>query len=338
MTLEPTDATQSASSFQVVALHDGHLAGAAELFTAGYRAARLRVPLLPARHEDAEAIALKLRQLAEGQPGVAAIRDGLVVGYLLGQVMPDFRGRRSIYVPEWAHGADGPDRSHIYREMYAALSPKWIDDGCCTHLITVLADQQDVLDAFFWLGFGMICVDAMRDLRPVNGRLAQIEIRRAGSADSNAVLEFAGGIQRHMAEAPMFIPLTDPVDMETIDKRLADPAQAIFLAFRDNEPVAYIHIQPASTSAAYVILDAKTASIRGAFARESYRGKGITTVLLSRAIKWARSAGYERCSVDFESQNIPGHRFWQKHFQPVCYSVIRHIDERMFGDREGRTA
>jgi hypothetical protein len=33
--------------------------------------------------------------------------------------------------------------------------------------------------------------------------------------------------------------------------------------------------------------------------------------------------------VDFEPQNIPAAHFWLKHFQPVCYSLIRHVDERI---------
>ena len=34
------------------------------------------------------------------------------------------------------------------------------------------------------------------------------------------------------------------------------------------------------------------------------------------------------CSVDFESANLPGSKFWLRHFEPVAYSIIRHIDPR----------
>jgi hypothetical protein len=51
--------------------------------------------------------------------------------------------------------------------------------------------------------------------------------------------------------------------------------------------------------------------------------------VLNHGLDWAQSTGYERCAVDFEPQNLAGARFWLKHFQPVCYSLIRHVDERI---------
>ena len=315
--------------FEVVPLRAGHLPDAAALFTAGYRAARRREPLLPARHEDAQTILPKLQQLAEIQPGVAAFRSGRLVGFLLGQGLPDFRGHRSIYVPEWAHAAAGADREETCRAMYAALSPDWLADGCFSHLTTTFACDREATEAWFRLGFGMIAVDAIRDLGPVAGVAADVDIRRAGMEDADDVLRFARGIQRHMAETPMFVAGIELVEMETIRRRLADPAQAIFLACRNKEPAAFIHIGPANPSAAYVVQDEKTASIRGLFTKPSHRGKGIGTALLTRAIDRARSAGYGRCAVDFEPQNIPGSRFWLTHFRPVCYSMIRHVDEQI---------
>ena len=308
-------------------MRDEHLADAARLFVAGYGQARERTPMLPACHEDTEAILPKLRGLAAKQPGVAAIRQGQLAGFLMGQVLGDWRGKRSIYCPEWAHGAAGPNRPDTYRAMYAELAPHWLADGCFTHLVTVLADQAEAIDAFVWLEFGMMAVDAMRDLTPVPAAAEGIDVRRAGPEDARAVLEFARGLQQHMAASPMFVPLREPIQMEAVDRTLADPDQAIFLACRDREPVACVEIQSANPSAAHVIQDAKTASIKRTFTRLGHRGRGIAAALLARAIEWARDAGYERCSVDFEPQNIPGSRFWLKHFRPVCYSLIRHIDK-----------
>ena len=330
-TREPRD-----EQYEIVSLCREHLTEAAALFVAGYREARAAEPSLPAGHENARAILPRLRDLAAKEPGVAALRDGRIAGFLLGQVLPTFRGKRSVYVPEWAHAAVGQQRADIYRGMYARLSPRWVADGCFTHLITTLANDREAKEAWFGLGFGMIAVDAMRDLGPIQCAAADVDVRRAQPEDIDPVLEFARGIQRHMAAAPMFVPLLRLVEKETVERRLADPAQAIFLACCNADPVGYVHIRPANPSAAYVIQDEKTVSIRGAFTRPSHRGKGIGTALLGRAIDWARSAGYERCAVDFEPQNIPGTRFWLRHFRPVCHSMVRHVDEAIAPAHERR--
>ncbi len=95
-------------------------------------------------------------------------------------------------------------------------------------------------------------------------------------------------------------------------------------------------LEPSNPSAAYVIRDEKTVSISRAFTKEHTRNSGIGTALLKHSLDWARSVGYERCAVDFESENISGARFWLKHFQPVCYSLIRYVDERVAWAHEKR--
>jgi predicted GNAT family acetyltransferase len=78
-----------------------------------------------------------------------------------------------------------------------------------------------------------------------------------------------------------------------------------------------------------IIYDEKTTSIYAAFTKERVRGEGIATVLLDHALMSARATGYERCAVPFEPMNLIGTRFWLKYFKPVCYSVLRHIDDRI---------
>lgn len=83
--------------------------------------------------------------------------------------------------------------------------------------------------------------------------------------------------------------------------------------------------------------DETTVTIIGAFTKEDIRQRGIGTVLLNHSLEWARSAGYERCTVEFESANIVGSSFFHgKGFKPVCYSLARHIDERITWAQEKR--
>ena len=64
--------------FKVVPLREEHAEDAAALVAAAYRAQRERVPSLPARYEDVEALLPPLRDLAGQAPGVAAVGGGAV--------------------------------------------------------------------------------------------------------------------------------------------------------------------------------------------------------------------------------------------------------------------
>jgi len=74
--------------------------------------------------------------------------------------------------------------------MYAHLSRKWVEDGCYTHIITLLAHDRDAIDAFFWMGFGLTNADAIRDMSPIEGWRASVEIRRASQEDTKAITAF----------------------------------------------------------------------------------------------------------------------------------------------------
>lgn len=313
----------------MVPLGTEHLEDAAALVTIGYRAERERVPSLPSRYEDVTSILSPLNNLARQSPGVAAIRDGRLVGFLLGQILPMFKGRRGVYCPEWAHAAVGEDRREIYENMYAHLSARWVANGCFNHAITILAHDREAADACHWLGFGMMAVDAMRDLTPVQGTIADVEIRRAGLDDVEVAMIFSQALERHLTAAPTFLAVVEKHGRTYYEQWLANPAHALWLACRRHETVACMGLEPSNPTAAYIIRDEKTASITSAFTEADVRGRGIGAALLSHSLGWARSVGYERCAVDFEPQNIPGARFWLRHFQPICYSLIRCLDERV---------
>jgi GNAT superfamily N-acetyltransferase len=314
-------------SLEIVPLVKEHLEDAALLVTARYRKLRQDVPSLPSRHEDVSSILSPLSDLASETPGVAAIRGGRLAGFLLGLVLPDFRGKRAAYSPEWANSATGEDSGEIYREMYGQLSAHWVADGCSVHAVTLLANDREGIEGWHWLGFGLTAVDAMRDLTPLQGTIADVDIRRARLEDIEEVMALDQALQRYLAAGPIFLLLDEEHDREYHEQWLADPANVMWLAYRGAEIVACMALGP--PEGCYIIDDQKTVSIEPAFTKEDLRKRGIGTALLARCVDWARSAGYERCAVDFEPENISATRFWLRHFQPICYSLIRRVDERV---------
>ncbi len=312
---------------KVIPLQLDHLDDAAALFGEQYRALRVQVPVLPIRYEQKGVALDLLAAFFSSSLGVAAFEGGRLVGFLAGQVLPNFRGKRAIYSPEWASSAALADSRCIYEAMYAQAAASWVEAGALAHLVVQLAHDRASLEGWHWLGFGMLAADAVRDLHSVEGPVAGVKIRRGDLADVDLALALNGALRRHIASSPTFL-LTEAAGRSHYEEWLANPACSFWLAYQGEEAVAYLEVGPASHDASTVIVDPGTASIMGAFTREDARGGGVGAALLERALQWARGQGYERLAVDFEPANLLAARFWRRHFAPVSYALVRFLDDR----------
>lgn len=318
-------------SLHIVPLAPEHLEQAVSMVAERYRAAKSRIPLLPARFEDAEAILPRLRQHVGSVPGVAALRNGRVVGFVL-TLLVDNRGERLAYVPDFGHAACPEERYDIYRQMYAAIADRWLANGCFLHGITLYPHEDEAIEAWFSLGFGLVVIDALQPLdrawdpmRPPAG----IELLRGGPKDVDRIAPLVLGLERHLSASPAYISFLVEDGRQGWHGWLSNERHALWLACQGDGPVAYLRFEPSEGLVLPTTSD-QTVAITGAFTREDVRGRGVGTALLRRGFEWARSEGYTHCSVDFESANLPGSRFWLgSGFVPVCRSLMRRVDQRL---------
>lgn len=309
--------------FRIESFAEKHLQDVALIYTTRVKKERGLGPLLPRCYDDPESILPRLRNLVKKSAGVVAFFGNELVGYLSGMPLDPWRGRRSVWVPEWAHSESN---AKVFEMMYENLAREWIRDGSFTHLVSVLVHHRQIIDSLSWLGFGMVAVDAMREIGEVEGPFADVCIRRAGIEDANIVTALGHAHDRYMAASPTFMALEEPCTKEDCIKSLVDPAQATWLASCNGEVVSHMRI---GLSGAYIMTDDKTANISAAFTKENFRAKGISAALLRRSLEWAASQGCERCTVDFEPENVLGRSFWLKHFEPVSLSFVRNVDPRI---------
>ena len=316
-------------ALEILPLEERHLEDAAALVCARYRALRGTLPLMPTRFENTDAIRPQLRDLAGQAPGVVAIRGGKLAGFLVAYQLPDFRGKPSVYSPEWANGAELDGSRQIYEALYTGLAAQWVGQGYSTHLLSIMANDQDGIEGWRWLGFGLLATDGVRDLEAVPGRATGVELRRAGPDNTQQVTALIEALRQHMAASPTFLHQEDSVEVEESAEQIADPAHAIWLAYQGTEAIGCMGQGPANPKASTLIDDPGTTSIISAYTRENARGAGVATALLNQVLAWARAEGYERCAVDWEPMNVLATRFWTRHFHPVSYALIRHVDERL---------
>ena len=315
-----------------------HISDAARLFTRRFSSLRARVPALPSGFENPDRIIPLLTRQIGRYPGAVAVRDGSLAGYLIGAVVPQFKGKRGIFVPEWANAAEPEGSDEIFGELYRALSGKWIDNGCVFHAVSVLASEDIVVSGLSLMGFGHLVIDAVCDLTglPETRQVPGLTVRRAGTGDAETAAAFLDALSRHLASPPIFLPYIDRETESSVDEWLSDRGNALWIGYLHGEPVSCIGMEPINPTAALVVREPETVSITSGYTCPDLRGRGIAENVLSTALRWARDEGYVRCTVDFETQNIPGRRFWLSHFAPVCRSLCRTVDERILWARGTR--
>ena len=147
----------------IIPFLEEHIEDAARLVCDRYQRLRQQVPDLPQQYSNVSNLIPLLQDILKPDiPGVAAIRGNRMVGFLTAWLMPNFRGKRSIYSPEWANATILDDSARIYEALYSRISGDWLAEGYSAHYLSVLPNDIQALRQWHWLGFGMFAVDALR--------------------------------------------------------------------------------------------------------------------------------------------------------------------------------
>lgn len=318
-------------------LESSHLPECVALFACGYRELRRSVPIMPERYEDPQETLPMLAGLHQRAPVVGAFegRTGRLLGYLGGMLVPQLKGKdKGVYCPEWGHAValDVRDRGRAYHLMYEAVGDLWVRDRRINHAITILAHDKDAVDAWFWNTFGLLVVDMVRGVEPVEVRPdPAVRIGPATSGDVGRLFPVYAEHEAYYNRAPIWLPKEPMTDTAELAACIADPKTTVWLAEDTNDGSVLGMILHAleAEDASTVVRDPGTVACNGAYVVPAARSRGVGAMLLSAVVDWARDHGYARVSLDFEAANIYGGAFWRRHLTPVCYSVLRHVNDHI---------
>jgi len=218
--------------------------------------------------------------------------------------------------------------------MYEAIGETWVRAALLNQAVTILAHDETALDAWFWSTFGMLCVDVVRGVEPVevspDGRASGVSTRAATPDDAPKLFPIFAEQEAYYNRSPIFLPKAAVTEDSELIGFLTDPNVMLWVAEDGDQRVVGIMTgELHSTDASTVVRDRGTVACTGAYVLPAARNRGVGTVLLGALVDWARKHGHERISLDFEAANIYGSRFWLKYFTPVCYSVIRHVNDHI---------
>lgn len=333
-------------SIEIIPFHVGLMPAAAELLARRHARDRQALPLLPARFENTRNAQAAVREVwnKPHTTGTAALRDGRLVGYLLGEARFDTLRGRHIWMHLAGHALADDAPSSLYAELYAAAGPAWLRLGAFDHYIKIPATDAAALDVWFDLTFGKEQAHAFLSL---NGALPErvavpgVVIRRATEADRDAFVdEMSPILRQHMSGPPVWgVALPEAVGSmrEGFADLLTDATALVWLAEAEGETEAgrvlgyqvYFPASPADDDLTISISE-RTALLEVAATRPDARGRGIGRALAAAGLADAAAGGYTVCVADWRTTNIEGNRFWLGvGFRPAVYRLTRKVDPRI---------
>ena len=321
--------------FEIRSLDDDFLVDAGRLLADRHRSHRLREPALDPRYEDpalarAEIEVLRAR---DGATARAALRDGTVVGYLVGAPRDAALWGPNMWVDVAGHAASEPE---AVRELYAASAGGWVDDGRSNHSVIVPAGDDLLIGAWFSLGFGRQHVHGIREtpgpeFEPVVP--PGIEVRRATVDDTRALAELDLVAPVHHAGSPVFsrapIPPFEAALAEIEDDELVDdPRFTVLVAVHQGRVIGCAVGTSIDESREHAGLARPpgAAFLGYAAVLPEARGLGAGRAVGDAILAWARDAGTRMTVADWRSTNLEANRTWTAlGFRPTFHRLHRAI-------------
>src|SRR5215210_6139505 len=148
---------------EVVPFTAEHLDEAGRLLAARHARHRRVEPLLSERYEYEAAAREEIAHVfeAEGASGAASLRDGKVVGYLLGAPREVSVWGENVWVEA---AGQAVEEAEDVRDLYAFAAARWFEEGRRRHYSLVPTSDAALVDAWFRLGFGHQQAHAIREL------------------------------------------------------------------------------------------------------------------------------------------------------------------------------
>jgi GNAT superfamily N-acetyltransferase len=307
---------------QVESFDERHARDAATIFVTALDGLRRDVPSLSGELADVALIEEKLSEMR----GFVALEDGRLLGYLTSWFpIMSFRDadRTGAYVPAWGHGVEADANvPAVYRALYRASSAAWASDRCDVHAITLLAGDPRTVDTWFWSGFGLGTIDAVRPMEPLNLPPVGFRVRAASTDDAPALATLDAEHVQHYSEPPVFMTHPPADDASRWSAFLAGDGNTAWLAEDNDGPFAFIGFDR-MFGHSEVTASTQGVLIRGAYVRATHRRRGAGNAILDAALRHYADRGLTCCAVDFEAFNPEAASFWMRSFTPVCYSLMR---------------
>jgi hypothetical protein len=329
---------------KIIDFNRSHIQWALEIAMANYEEERQQVSILPKIDDLPD-----LTHFADNQLGVAAFDGEKMVGFLCAyDPREDAFGTTNVkgtFTPIHAHGVinthnaadiEGTfiNRDRIYSLLYQEAAKKWVQEGILSHGIALYQNDKEAVNSFYYNGFGLRCIDAIRSLEDIprfNFNLQkikeQLEYCEVPREEYGQLLELHNALTAHLGSSPTFMKF-DPIKEEELYLRSPEGVR-YFAVKTGGDYIAYVKVSAEGEN--FVTEDNSMMNICGAYCKPEYRGTGVYHNLLCYLMTTLKKEGYQLLGVDCESFNPTARGFWLKYFTEYTHSVVRRIDDKAIG-------
>jgi GNAT superfamily N-acetyltransferase len=314
------------SGMTIINFTSAHIEQARIIALQNYNAEREHIPALPPIEYVPD-----LTSFAENNLGVAAFDGDSMLGFLC-SVSPFRNAFRStdaigVFSPMGANGAVGANRANIYARMYQAAGEKWVNAGATSHAVCLYAHDKAAQEQFFRYGFGLRCVDAIRDMDEIPAQpCAEYQFLELPQEEYIFAFPLELMLGKYQCESPFFMNRKQNT-LKSFTDSYMKCCSRFFAAKHDKEICAYLKILHDGET--FIASTDDYIHIEGAYCLPEHRGKGVYQNLLNYTITILKAEGHTRLGVDFESINLAAWGFWLKYLDAYTHSVVRRIDEHV---------
>ena len=141
------------------------------------------------------------------------------------------------------------------------------------HALTLLAHDAVAQNAWFWNGFGLAVVDAVRKIEAFQVKPpAGFKFRPASITDGEILSVLDTEHWRHYPAPPVLMVPQLPGDAAEISAFIDQPDAGFWMAWQDDHPAGFIRFERSGDGAAAAVQSEDTIAITGAYIRPDYRG------------------------------------------------------------------
>lgn len=305
------------AGIEIVPFAGEHVEAAARLLTERHERHRATEPLLPEIDDFQQHV-----EAARGD-GVAALRDGELVGYLLGERSDDLTFGVHVWLDRASHAARNPK---LIRDLYAAAADPWVAEGYMRHYVLVPA-LDEIAAVWFALGFGQQQAHGIR-ASGLSSRAAPeaLTIRYGGVELLDEMAPLAGLIWAHQSLSPVFagVPLPTSAELRRDwEEALRDPDVAYFIAERDGRVVGHALTYPAHAG---IGTPSRALDLAVVATIPTERRTGVGSALVEHVLGWAHAEDYDAVVADWRVTNLLASRFFPRRgFRPTFLRLYRSI-------------
>jgi ribosomal protein S18 acetylase RimI-like enzyme len=251
------------------------------------------------------------------------VREGEIVGFLLGSVDENEWWDRHVWVGLAGHAAREPE---VVRDLYGAAAGRWVEEGARLHVALVPA-VPELAEPWFRLAFAHMQAHGIQESGSSASAPPGVSVREGSVTDLRAEPALVTQIWAHHRQPPTFTGLTVPpveVFLADWEEMLALGETAYFVAELEGRVVGHLLLEPEEPDLArppgsiYLAVAATLPEARG-------RGAGVA--LTEHALRWAAEAGYPTVHTDWRVANLESSRFWpSRGFRETFWRLARRVE------------